>query len=261
MRRVALFAHFDAEARVRPYILFHLEQLRDLGAETVFVSNAALPDAEVARVRPFVRSVHLRDNTGMDFGMWRHALEGLDLAEWDEVILTNSSIIGPLFPLAPTFERMAQAPVDFWGMTESGELCRHIQSYFMVFRPEVFRSEAFRTFWDAVLPYKNRANVIFAYEFGLSRYLDEQGFRGGLAFPSVDRAPRPFQNLFYRGNLSRRVSRRCNLTLRFPDLLLDLGMPYLKVALFRENPEKLPLARLSRELAGRGIDLTLLDDI
>ena len=43
MKRVALFAHFDAEDQIKPYIVYFLSALRQVAADIVFVSTARLP--------------------------------------------------------------------------------------------------------------------------------------------------------------------------------------------------------------------------
>ena len=52
MNRVALFAHYDSQAEVKPYVVTFLRGLREVCNEIVFVSTAALPDRELERVRP-----------------------------------------------------------------------------------------------------------------------------------------------------------------------------------------------------------------
>ena len=67
---------------------------------------------------------------------------------------------------------MDAAGWDFWGMTENWELCRHIQSYFLVFRRPVLASPALPTFFESVLPFRNKKNVILAYESGVTNTID-----------------------------------------------------------------------------------------
>ena len=66
---------------------------------------------------------------------------------------------------------------DFWGLT-SGFLRRwHLQSYFMVFRKNVFTSEAFRHFWSQIRHLDNKLDIIETYEVELTQLLCSQGFK------------------------------------------------------------------------------------
>jgi len=239
MNRLVLLAHHDADAEVKPYVRRHLAALRPLARRIELVSNSPLPAAEVASLGPLVDGVRLRPNTGFDFGMWKDAFAAADLRGVDALVLTNSSVIGPLTPLAPIFERMVGAGWDFWGMTESGQFRLHLQTYFLVFTPRVFGSLAFRSFFESVLPYRNKTNVIHAYELGLTAFLRESGFRGGAAFPVEDLPQRPLADLVVRGRLrSRGYERRKNPTLYFPDRLLAAGMPFVKTELLRAHARR-----------------------
>jgi len=257
VNRLILFAHFDAEAQVKPYILFHLKALKELG-HIHFISNSPLPSNEIAKVTPLVERTLLRENKGLDFGMWQAGLQGLDLGSYDEVVLTNSSVLGPLTPLESIFERMAANPCDFWAMTESLEYCPHLQTYFMVFRKRVACSLAFTRFFAGVLPYQSKTLVVHAYELGLTTFLRENGFLGATAFP-LSACRNPFwQNWSLRGTPMNRLRLKKNPTLNYPDLLLQSGMPYLKTMLLASNPRALRIKALLNLIQKSGLNLDQL---
>lgn len=259
MNRLILFAHFDAENRVKPYILYHLQALKALGGRIHFISNSPLPSEEVEKVAPYVERTLLHENRGLDFGMWKDALEDLDFSSFDELVLTNSSVVGPIHPLAPIFQRMDGTPCDFWGMTESREILPHLQSFFLVFRKQVFSSSSFREFFSSVLPYRSRLNVVLAYELGLTTYLQENGFQGGAAFPNGNRRSPFLQNLVFRKSAVNRIRPKKNPTLFYPDLMILEGMPYFKIMLFRENPYGIRMDSLRRLIQSTGFDLNLMN--
>ncbi|MET0592097.1 MAG: rhamnan synthesis F family protein [Polyangiaceae bacterium] len=246
MRRIALFAHYDAQAQVKPYILYYLQRLREVCDDVIFISNSPLSEHEIAKTRPICSRVHLRDNVGYDFGMWRDGLKLVDCAEWDEVVLTNSSVFGPIHPLDDVFRRMSEVRCDFWGMTDSTEISWHLQSYFLVFRRKVLDSAAFADFWRGVLPYRDKSQVVRSYEIGLSCFLREQGFVPAAVVP-VASVPVPW---FRR--------RKPNPTLAYAETLLRSGMPFVKVELLRDNPFGRPLAAVYLALEAAGYDGSLV---
>lgn len=251
LNRLVLFAHWDAAAEVKPYILAHLAALRALGGQIEFVSNCPLPPAEVEKLRGLARGVSLRENAGYDFGMWQDALAHADLSRVDELVLTNSSIVGPFFPLAPIFERMDAAGWDFWGMTESWQDAHHVQSYFLVMKRAVARSAALTRFFEAVRPYRSKKQIIFSYELGLSTWLWENGFTGGAAFPPGSQPRAWLADLLVRHTRPWGYRERKNPTLYYPDRLWRAGMPYLKVELFQRRPLRVRLLGLRRAVEGR----------
>lgn len=251
VRRLVLHAHWDAEARVRPFTLFHLQALRELPATVHLVSNSPLPEVEQAKLRPLCARVLLRENAGYDFGMWQAALAGLDLAAWDELVLTNSSVLGPLFPLGPIFERMAAGGADFWGMTESWQYLHHVQSWFLVLRAPVLSSPILRRFFEGVLPYREKKSVIHAYELGLTAALRDAGLRGAAAFPPESQPAAWLADLLVRRTLPWSYRRRKDPTIYYPDRLLRAGMPYVKRELLRAKPWRARALGLTRLVAGR----------
>ena len=251
MRRLVIYAHYDPEDRVRGYVLRHLDALAVLG-EVRFVSNSNLSPEALAPVRARVATVQLRENRGYDFAMWAQVLLAEDCAAYDEVLLTNSSIIGPFSPLQPILDRMAAEPCDFWGLTASAQLIPHLQSYFLVFRRPVLDAPAFRQFWTSVLPYRSKDALVFASEIGLSTFLADEGFQWRAAFPREALKGNWVRNLAVRGTPSARVRRFVDPTLVYPDLLLDSGMPYVKLGVVQRNPHRLRLQGLLANIARLG---------
>ena len=218
MKRVALFAHFDAEDQIKPYIVYFLSALRQVAADIVFVSTARLPAQEMDKVRPYASQVLLRENIGLDFAMWRHGLEHSDLGDTDELILTNSSLFGPMFPLAPILERMGEAPCDFWGMTDNFEYRWHLQSYFLVIKRAVLVSPSWARFWGGVLALRDKEQVILSYEVGFTSFLVESGFVPGALAPIQSWAP-----WLVRRRMD--LERRWNTTLFIPKSCSKWGCP------------------------------------
>jgi rhamnosyltransferase len=251
MSRLVLFAHYDPDGEVKPFVLRHLEGLRELGGRIELLSNSPVPPAEAERLGPRVDRLLVRENVGYDFGMWRDALAGRDLAGVDELVLVNGSVVGPLSPLAPIFGRMEAW--DFWGMTESWQHGHHLQSWFLVLRRPVLASEAFRRFFAGVLDYRAKDPVIYSYEVGLSTWLWENGFKGAAAFPASSLPSAWLADLLVRHTRPWVYRTRKNPTVYYADRLLAAGMPYLKVELFRRHPRLVRAFGLERALAGRDL--------
>ena len=263
MKRLAIYAHYGSSSQVAGQVLFCLRHIAELGFQICLVSNSEISPASELALKKFCGQVIVRENTGLDFSMWQRGLAENDLAEFEELLLLNSSIIGPLQPLAPLWQNPAVAGCDFWGLTDSDELNRHLQSYFLVFRQRVLHSARFRDFWRTVLPYKNKTQVVLSYELGLSTWLVEGGFTGRAVYPqpaiiAAHRAGRGFwkkgrdKYVFLQHLYRNRRWPGRNTTLIYPDLLLQRGMPFLKTGLLRESSLRMnpPLAFALLEQSG-----------
>ena len=239
MKRLAMYAHYGPQPHVAGYVLHYLRQLRLLDFQITFISNSAISRESEDELKKYAARIITRENTGYDFAMWQRGLAESDLAEFDELLLTNSSIIGPLHPLADLWRNPAVADCDFWGLTDNDEMEVHLQSYFLVFQPRVFRSARFAGFWRSVLPYQDKSQVIRSYEIGLTKWLAEGGFKWKAAFPreQIRNLSRERRSLFTA--VQRRIRGgtpwQSNTTVAQPDILFQAGMPFLKLALLKES--------------------------
>src|SRR5882724_3673228 len=249
MKRIAIFAHYDGDVEIKPYVVTFLRGLREVCNEIVFVSTTALSEVELGRVRPFCERTYLRANAGYDFGMWQHALSELELSNVDELVLTNSSVFGPVYPLAPIFEQMAARDCDFWGMTDSFEIRWHLQSYFLVLKRQALLAPAFSRFFSGVLPYRDKDQVIRSYELGLTQFLREHGLKPDAFVPMASWVGSALQR-------ARLCARRRNATLYYPLQLLSAGMPLVKAQLLRDNPARVSLAQVLQTMAAAGYDMS-----
>lgn len=246
MKRLAIYAHYDPSPVVAGHVLFCLRRLAQLGLEICFVSNSEISPASASALKEICGRVIVRENTGLDFCMWQRGLAETDLLQYEELLLTNSSIVGPLHPLAPLWQTPALAGCDFWGLTDNDEFKPHLASYFLVFRQRVLHSARFRDFWRAVLPYQKKWQLIFSYELGLTDWLAEGGYQWRAVFPQAEiirefRARRglwgnvrdrwtALRHLYHTRQLPQR-----SITVIHPDLLLQRGMPFLKVSLLHQK--------------------------
>ncbi|WMJ67730.1 rhamnan synthesis F family protein [Stenotrophomonas sp. 24(2023)] len=182
VRRVAVVAHFDAEGRLTRFTRDLLDGLLQHAERIVLVSTRLSPDAAEsldARI-----TVIIRENVGYDFYSFRTgvlAVEGL--YSYDELIIANDSVlmIDPA-GLDRAFAKMRNVDCGVWGMTESRQVSRHLQSYFLVFRRNVFFSQYFHQFWRDVRVLDDKWEIILSYEIGLTQWLLHHGVRIASAF-------------------------------------------------------------------------------
>ena len=257
-RRLLLYAHFDPEDVVRDYVVHALRAMRPSCSSIRFATTSRLPEPERQKLASYVDECRELENVGFDFFMWKRTLEPGDVETYDEIVLMNSSVYGPFCDPSSMFDAMAQEPCDAWGITENLEFDWHVQSYFMVFRKPILESDAFGAFWGSVLPHRSKRQVIRSYELGLSQWLRDNGFTVRALCP-WNRVVTYLESNRHRAfvfdrNLPRALwlavrtaafLRRwlpwfpiatVNPTIAFPEELLELGVPFLKLEVMRDNP-------------------------
>lgn len=234
-RRLIIFAHFDSDGILPEYVRYHLRALARHGDRLIVAANSGLTAGDRAFLAGIGADYLQRANVGFDFSAWRDALATTDASAFDEIVLTNSSVVGPLRDLGPIFTEMSRRGPDFWGMTQSNSGGRlHLQSYFLAFGKRAISSDAWLDWWRKVDDLSDKREVIGRYEIPLLAHFTGAGLVGASYI-----APPPRSDMF-RWFLRRQQSGlRVALAPRYwtsavihsPVDLIRQGLPYLKASL------------------------------
>ncbi len=151
-----LYLHYDIHNIIDEHIIYQLKAYYELGIEIIFISNSNLSSDELHKVTEITRERFLHHNRGYDFTAWKDVIleKGLNFFEnYDDLIITNSTCYGPIFPFEEMFNEMDNRNTDFWGIgkrTPYMGFNNHIGSYFVSFSKKVFTSQIFWSFWKNV---------------------------------------------------------------------------------------------------------------
>ncbi|BBX61126.1 hypothetical protein MSAS_03000 [Mycobacterium saskatchewanense] len=236
---LVLFAHFDPQGIVDPYVVYYLKALHSLGAAILFVSGSpTLTPESVAPIRPLCAGIYTRHTLSLDFGSWHLGWcilqqHGWSLDQFDRFAVANDSVYGPLFPIEEMWSSFRGA--DMYGAIESLEQAPHLQSFFLAWDLNSRTRPMLNDFWRRFQYIVDKYKLIQRYELGLS----ERARRAGLTIkPFVSAAA--IQAAYGRSPEHQWVSRfsgpPANNTLYFWDGLIEhLRFPFLKTILPRSN--------------------------
>ena len=229
---ICLFAHYNASNQISQYVITYLEHLESIGFEIYFISNSEIKQEYRELLIERIRNckVFERENKGADFGAWKWAIENNIIPEhFDSVLLTNDSVYGPLFSLAPIAEKMwSKRGVDFWGLTDNYVDGWHIQSYFLWFSKKVFESDAFKNVFGQDFSGLDKLQIIKNGELQLSKSLSDAGFHG-MAYITYSQLKPDFEAWDTK-----------NPTHFFWDSLVEqFKFPFIKKELILQNPENI----------------------
>lgn len=192
MNRLCIFVFYDRDGKVDTYVNYLLNALQPHLKKLVIVCNGKLSSLGRKQLESFTPELFIRENKGYDAMAFKLAMTTYigweKVMTYDELLLINDTFYGPLYPLNNVFTKMDKKQCDFWGMTchreyvdyyfgDSCKLPAHIQSYFMVFRKAVFRSNVFQNYWNAF----DSTDWIFSdvvnkHERFFSQFLEQAGF-------------------------------------------------------------------------------------
>lgn len=214
MRRICLFAGYDKGNKIQNYVVYLIKELSKL-CDVYYMGNGYFPPDELFKIAPYTQMFYTKRHDLRDFGSWRYLIEQLGwdkIAQYDELVLCNDSIYGPLRDLNSIFTDMERRGYDFWSITSDYQYNFHLNSYFMVFNNNVIKNERFRNFWKTISFYYDVKNC----EFELTPLLTSEGFIG---------------NSYIRNYHQKNI-------LKAPAEMLDnFDVPFVKVKSFLpENP-------------------------
>lgn len=191
-KRLGIFFFYDQDGIVDSYISYLLDGLKTCFEKLIVVCNGVLSVEGRALFEKYSEDVIVRENKGFDVGAYKAAFAyvGWDrLKDYDEVIIFNHTIMGPVFPFEEMFSEMDKRDVDFWGITKYGQesfdpfgyspygyLPEHIQSHFLVFRKSLVGSYDFKVYWDSMPEIKSYNDSIGLFESLFTKYFCEKGF-------------------------------------------------------------------------------------
>lgn len=231
--RAAVLVHWAPTPRLSRSVTTLANELSSAGYQPVLVSACEAPGPLDWRgKRPLDCVVIRKPNVGYDFGSWAVALHELPaLATADRVILTNDSMVGPFGSLTDVISRFEATTADVFGLTDTRQFFRHLQSYFLGFTHGVLGDAPLSDFFADVREEQTKWDVINNYELGLNRLLRQEGYGITPGFRADDIVPAG-ENPVIRGWWR----------------LLEEGFPFVKRQILTE-PEVAPRAEwVSREV-------------
>ena len=190
--RLGIFFFFDAQGIVDSYVETLLADMVKNLSELVIVVNGELTAKSYAKLSVFTDNIILRENKGLDVWAYKTGLDSYGwkkLAEFDEVVLFNATIMGPVYPFEEMFTEMAGRNIDFWGITWfhevsfdpfgyalEGYLPRHLQSHFHAYRRSLVTSKAFQDYWDEMPEINGYEQSVGMHEVPFTQRFERLGF-------------------------------------------------------------------------------------
>ncbi|SEI12424.1 Rhamnan synthesis protein F [Methylobacterium sp. 275MFSha3.1] len=239
---VALFVTHSRNGAIKPHVAHHIASLRQCGIECALIVACDYNKVTITGAAfDIADHVFQRANAGFDFAAWAHLLRlHPELLSANALYLVNDSVFGPthLEALERVVARVRASESDIVGLTENADRGWHIQSYFLTLKRRFLDSEAGRAFFEGVVSYAHKNDVVNEYETQLARYAMARGFRAEVLFPTPN---------------------WLDATLHNWRKLLRAGFPYLKVGTARGLVRGVETADWRAELGARGYNTSSAD--
>lgn len=214
--KVAVVASWTATPVMSRSLSQYLFELERIGFPSLVINTSELEEDLVwPHGKPESTVIVTRPNVGYDFGSWAAALDYFpQVRKFDEVLLTNDSMVGPFAPLTEVLEAMTTSEADIFALTENLQHGLHMQSFFVCFRGGILEDRPWKNFFGRVREEASKDDIVQIYELGLTRTALRYGYSWLVMFPME----------VLEGGIG-------NPTFERWELLLDCGMPLVKRSL------------------------------
>lgn len=201
-RRALIFAGFSSDGVIDDYKIYLIKELSKF-VDCIYLvyDSPIIPDHDSFMAIKDNLSYALFEKHHMyDFGSYKIAFDKFRNSEYfnqfDQILLANDSIIGPVGNLSNFFEYSDKSDADVVGLVANNcgfrdalssawsKLSFHIQSYFVVLKKRFFTSTSFFNFIENVKKEEFKKNIVINYEMGLSKCALTNGFKIDTFFKS-----------------------------------------------------------------------------
>lgn len=191
-KRVLFFAAFTRDGIIPNETLYSLRMYKSYVDCIYFVADCPLTQESANEVFEIADYVRAERHCKYDFGSYQRCWEEFRLdfriSAFDEILLVNDSIIGPLFDISRFFSQAKKSKADLYGMTINNYGYKdaesngrsiyqpHIQSYFVILKKRFITSKCWKEFIENISKPENKKDIVIRYEMGLSQKAIDAGF-------------------------------------------------------------------------------------
>lgn len=193
-KRLLIYTIFDRQDIISKYVSCVLQSMNSFVTDMIVVVNSLSGNVVgLDLLKFYTKNIIIRDNSGFDIQGYKVGLQTFDSSfyeEFDEIILMNDTLLGPIYPLDDMFNKMSNLEVDFWGLTlfhktpfdpfgtiKYGYIPTHIQSSFMVFRKNFFMTKDFIEYWDNLPLFATYQEAVGMHEAIFTKHFEDLGYK------------------------------------------------------------------------------------
>lgn len=185
MKRLGIYVFCDKDGIVDNYISYFLNDFIQYFQEILIVCTGTLTKEGRQILQKFTHHILVCESNDMKLWGYKKGLEyfGWDiLKQFEEVILTNDILMGPVYPFGIMFSHMDKKDIDFWGIFKNHEekdsgFPEYIPSCFMAFRNRMIQSKEFQKYWKRLSCSQTQEKASQQYEVTFTHYFEQLGFK------------------------------------------------------------------------------------
>ena len=193
IKRIAVYSFSDPDGIADDYVLYQLQELRKHAETILFVADGGIADQSKEIVTKAADQILVINKTDAALESYQKGIAflGYDtIRQYDELILMNDSMYGPVYPLREAFAWAETSGADFWGMvrhyyygkeiffavTQYRNIPEHLSHSFFVIRKRLLHAQDHTMFWNTLCSQKD-SSFPLSYP-NPTKFFEEKGYVG-----------------------------------------------------------------------------------
>ena len=180
-KMVTVLASFSASGKIEDFQIYLLKGLQKISDYIVIVSDNPVYEEELTKIDEICNHCIFLRHGEYDFGSYKYGynylIENKILENDDNLLFINDSNYGPVYPFENVIDDFKSKQCDFYGLTYGNNYnLEFLQSFFYIFKPNVYNSTIFKDFISSVKKQLAQAWVALEYEYTFTNILEQGHF-------------------------------------------------------------------------------------
>ena len=180
-KMVTVLASFSASGKIEDFQIYLLKGLHKISDYIVIVSDNPVYEEELTKIDEICNHCIFLRHGEYDFGSYKYGynylIENKILENDDNLLFINDSNYGPVYPFENVIDDFKSKQCDFYGLTYGNNYnLEFLQSFFYIFKPNVYNSTIFKDFISSVKKQLAQAWVALEYEYTFTNILEQGHF-------------------------------------------------------------------------------------
>lgn len=178
---VTVLACFSASCKIEDFQIYLLKGLQKISDYIIIVSDNPVYEEDLTKINKICNHCIFTRHGEYDFGSYKrgfnYLIDNNILQADDNLLFINDSNYGPVYPFEYVINDFRSKECDFYGLTYGNNYyLEFLQSFFYIFKPNVYNSNIFKNFINSVKKQLAQAWVALEYEYAFTNMLEQENF-------------------------------------------------------------------------------------
>lgn len=186
-QNTTIFAGYSQDGSIPNYVISYLKKLKEISPNIIYITDNGIRKSDINKLKPYINHLIANRHNKYDWGSYKRGFNWLkdnNLINNNKLlILANDSTIPVVKSFTPILEDMNSKNPDFYGITANQDGMYHLQSYFLIITPKMYKTTEFKNYLNQVKQEQDGLTVAYRYEVPFTKYFEDKGYKSATYIP------------------------------------------------------------------------------